>query len=120
MTLLGANGAGKSTTLLTIAGLVKPSVGSIEFDGQDIVHMKPEDIVRHGIALTPEGRGIFAHLSVTDNLRIGAATRKDKAEVAATMDEMFELFPILRERSRSSSPARCREASSRCSRWRAR
>jgi branched-chain amino acid transport system ATP-binding protein len=100
VTLLGANGAGKSTTLLTIAGLVKPSAGSIEFEGQDIVHMKPEDIVRHGIALTPEGRGIFAHLSVTDNLRIGAATRKDKAEVAATMDEMFELFPILKERSR--------------------
>jgi branched-chain amino acid transport system ATP-binding protein len=100
VTLLGANGAGKSTTLLTIAGLVKPSAGDIEFDGQDIGHMKPEDIVRLGIALTPEGRGIFAHLSVTDNLRIGAATRKDKAEVAATMDEMFELFPILRERSR--------------------
>ncbi len=100
VTLLGANGAGKSTTLLTIAGLVKPSAGGIEFEGRDIVHMKPEDIVRHGIALTPEGRGIFAHLSVTDNLRIGAATRKDKAEVAATMDEMFELFPILRERSR--------------------
>jgi branched-chain amino acid transport system ATP-binding protein len=100
VTLLGANGAGKSTTLLTIAGLVKPSAGGIEFEGQDIVHMKPEDIVRHGIALTPEGRGIFAHLSVTDNLRIGAATRKDKAEVAATMDEMFELFPILNERSR--------------------
>lgn len=100
VTLLGANGAGKSTTLLTVAGLVRPSAGAIEFDGQDITHMKPEDIVRHGIALTPEGRGIFAHLSVTDNLRIGAATRKDKAEVAATMDEMFELFPILRERSR--------------------
>jgi branched-chain amino acid transport system ATP-binding protein len=100
VTLLGANGAGKSTTLLTIAGLVKPSAGGIEFDGQDIGHMKPEDIVRLGIALTPEGRGIFAHLSVTDNLRIGAATRKDKAEVAATTEEMFELFPILRERSR--------------------
>ena len=100
VTLLGANGAGKSTTLLTIAGLVKPSAGGIEFDGQDIGHMKPEDIVLLGIALTPEGRGIFAHLSVTDNLRIGAATRRDKAEVAATMEEMFELFPILRERSR--------------------
>jgi branched-chain amino acid transport system ATP-binding protein len=100
VTLLGANGAGKSTTLLTIAGLVKPSAGAIAFDGRDIVHMKPEDVVRLGIALTPEGRGIFAHLSVTDNLRIGAATRKDKAEVAGTMEEMFDLFPILRERSR--------------------
>ena len=100
VTLLGANGAGKSTTLLTIAGLVKPSAGTIAFDGQDITHMKPEDIVRLGMALTPEGRGIFAHLSVSDNLRIGAATRKDKAEVADTTEEMFELFPILRERSR--------------------
>jgi branched-chain amino acid transport system ATP-binding protein len=100
VTLLGANGAGKSTTLLTIAGLVKPSAGVIELDGDDIVHVKAEDIVRRGIALTPEGRGIFAHLSVRDNLRIGAATRKDKAEVAATMEEMLDLFPILRERSR--------------------
>jgi branched-chain amino acid transport system ATP-binding protein len=100
VTLLGANGAGKSTTLLTVAGLVKPSAGTITVDGQDIVHMKPEDIVRLGIALTPEGRGIFAHLSVTDNLRIGAATRKDKAEVAGTMEEMFDLFPILRERAK--------------------
>jgi branched-chain amino acid transport system ATP-binding protein len=100
VTLLGANGAGKSTTLLTVAGLVKPSAGTIAFDGQDIVHMKPEDIVRLGIALTPEGRGIFAHLSVTDNLRIGAATRKDKAEIAGTMEEMFDLFPILRERAK--------------------
>jgi branched-chain amino acid transport system ATP-binding protein len=98
--LLGANGAGKSTTLLTIAGLVRPSAGAITFDGQDILHMKPEDVVRLGIALTPEGRGIFTHLSVTDNLRIGAATRKDKAEVSATMAEMFDLFPILRERAK--------------------
>ena len=100
VTLLGANGAGKSTTLLTIAGLVRPSAGTIEFDGEDIVHLKAEDVVRRGLALTPEGRGIFAHLTVTDNLRIGATVRKDKAGVAETMDQMFELFPILRERAR--------------------
>ena len=100
VTLLGANGAGKSTTLLTIAGLVRPSAGTIEFDGADIVHLKAEDVVRRGLALTPEGRGIFAHLTVTDNLRIGATVRKDKAGVAETMDQMFELFPILRERAR--------------------
>jgi branched-chain amino acid transport system ATP-binding protein len=100
VTLLGANGAGKSTTLLTIAGLVRPSAGTIEFDGADIVHLKAEDVVRRGVALTPEGRGIFAHLSVTDNLRIGATVRKDKAGVAETMEEMFDLFPILRERAR--------------------
>lgn len=100
VTLLGANGAGKSTTLLTIAGLVRPSAGTIELDGADIVHLKAEDVVRQGLALTPEGRGIFAHLTVTENLRIGAAVRKDKAGVAETMEEMFELFPILRERYR--------------------
>jgi branched-chain amino acid transport system ATP-binding protein len=100
VTLLGANGAGKSTTLLTIAGLVRPSAGTIEFDGADILHLKAEDVVRRGVALTPEGRGIFAHLSVTDNLRIGATVRKDKAGVAETMEEMFDLFPILRERAR--------------------
>jgi branched-chain amino acid transport system ATP-binding protein len=98
--LLGANGAGKSTTLLTIAGLVRPTAGAIELDGADILHLKAEDVVRRGIALTPEGRGIFAHLTVKDNLRIGAAVRKDKAGVAETMEEMFDLFPILGERSR--------------------
>jgi branched-chain amino acid transport system ATP-binding protein len=100
VTLLGANGAGKSTTLLTIAGLVKQSAGTIEFDGHDLKQIKPEDIVRLGVALTPEGRGIFAHLTVTDNLRLGAAVCKDKAAVAQTMGEMFELFPILGERAK--------------------
>ena len=100
VTLLGANGAGKSTTLLTIAGLVQPSAGAIEFDGADLLRLRTEDIVRLGIALTPEGRGIFAHLTVMDNLRIGAAVRKDKAGVAETIEEMLDLFPILRERSR--------------------
>jgi len=100
VTLLGANGAGKSTTLLTIAGLVKPSAGTVEFAGQELNQCKPEDIVRRGVALTPEGRGIFAHLTVTDNLRIGAAVCKDRSAVAETMEEMFGLFPILRERAR--------------------
>ncbi len=96
--LLGANGAGKSTMLLTVAGLVRPTAGSIEFDGRRIDGLKAEDIVRLGIALTPEGRGIFAHLTVADNLRLGAAVRKDRAAIAADMDEMCTLFPILGER----------------------
>jgi branched-chain amino acid transport system ATP-binding protein len=96
--LLGANGAGKSTMLLTVAGLVKPTAGSIEFDGQRIDTLKAEDIVRRGVALTPEGRGIFAHLTVADNLRLGAAVRKDRAAIAADADEMCELFPILGQR----------------------
>jgi len=98
--LLGANGAGKSTTLMTIAGLVRASSGSIEFDGADIGHLKPEEIVRRGIAVAPEGRRIFAHLTVTQNLRLGATVRKDKAAIGETMGDMFGLFPILRERSR--------------------
>jgi branched-chain amino acid transport system ATP-binding protein len=96
--LLGANGAGKSTMLLTIAGLVKATAGTIEFDGRRIDHLKAEDIVRLGMALTPEGRGIFAHLTVGDNLRLGAAVRKDRAAIAADMDEMCTLFPILGRR----------------------
>jgi branched-chain amino acid transport system ATP-binding protein len=100
VTLLGANGAGKSTTLMTIAGLVRGSAGTIEFDGEQIGHLKPEEIVRRGVALAPEGRRVFAHLTVTENLRLGAAICRDKALVAKTMEEMFDLFPILRERSR--------------------
>jgi branched-chain amino acid transport system ATP-binding protein len=100
VTLLGANGAGKSTTLMTIAGLVRSFAGTVEFDGEQIGHLKPEEIVRRGVALAPEGRRIFAHLTVTENLRLGAAICKDRAQVAQTMEEMFELFPILRERSR--------------------
>lgn len=98
--LLGANGAGKSTTLMTITGLVRATSGSITFDGEQIERLKPEEIVRRRIALTPEGRRIFAHLSVTDNLRLGAATRKDKDGIAADTEEMFELFPILKARRR--------------------
>ena len=115
--MLGANGAGKSTTLLTIAGLVKPSAGSIEFEGQDIVHMKPEDIVRRGVALTPEGRGIFAQLSVADNLRIGAATRED-GEARRLWSESSTLFPSCGAVA-GSSPGRSPAESSRCSRSRA-
>jgi branched-chain amino acid transport system ATP-binding protein len=100
VTMLGANGAGKSTTLMTIAGLVRSFAGTVEFDGEQIGHLKPEEIVRRGVALAPEGRRVFAHLTVTENLRLGAAICKDKAQIAHTMEEMFELFPILRERSR--------------------
>jgi branched-chain amino acid transport system ATP-binding protein len=98
--LLGANGAGKSTMLLTIAGLVRATGGTMEFDGRRIDGLKPEDIVRRGITLTPEGRGIFASLTVADNLRVGAAVRKDRAGIAADTDEMCSLFPILGERRR--------------------
>jgi len=96
--LLGANGAGKSTTLSTITGLVRASSGKVILDGQEVQRQNPEEIVKRGIALTPEGRRIFSHLTVTENLRLGAATRRDKDGIAADMEAQFSLFPVLRER----------------------
>jgi branched-chain amino acid transport system ATP-binding protein len=96
--LLGANGAGKSTLLMTIAGLVNTMSGSISFDGERIDAMPPERILRRGMALTPEGRRVFARMTVADNLRMGAASRRDAAGIAADTGEVLELFPILRER----------------------
>ncbi len=98
--LLGSNGAGKSTTLMTITGLVKASSGSVRLDGEEVQRLRPEEIVRRGIAMAPEGRRIFSHLTVTENLRLGAATRRDRDAVAADMDTQFELFPILRQRQK--------------------
>ena len=98
--LLGANGAGKSTLLMTIAGLVNSTAGRITFAGKQIDHMPPERILRAGIALTPEGRRVFAKLSVADNLRMGAASRRDADGIAADTEEVLELFPRLSERYR--------------------
>lgn len=96
--LVGSNGAGKSSTLATVAGLLRPTMGTVEFDGQSIHHLPPEDVVRLGIALVPEDRNIFAGLTVAENLRLGAAIRKDPSEIQQDMDEMCERFPILGER----------------------
>ena len=96
--LVGANGAGKSTTLATIAGILHPTAGTIEFEGQPIDTLAPEDIVRQGIALVPENRNIFAGLTVAENLRLGAAIRRDRAEIQSDTDEMCSRFPILGER----------------------
>lgn len=97
VTLIGANGAGKSTTLRTIAGLVKPGSGSIEFMGEDISAKDPASIVSRGITLVPEGRKIFPDLTVLENLKIGAYLRKDNLEKDLTW--VYELFPRLKERS---------------------
>ncbi len=102
-TLIGSNGAGKSTTLRTISGLVRPSSGSIRFDGQHIGAMAPHKIVRLGIAQSPEGRGVFANLTVHENLEIGAYTRNDRAEVARDRERVLHLFPRLRERLKQLS-----------------
>ncbi|HEY4243718.1 MAG TPA: ABC transporter ATP-binding protein [Kofleriaceae bacterium] len=97
-TLIGANGAGKTTTLRAISGLVAPSHGQILFDGRDVVGMKPHAIVARGIAHVPEGRGIFANLSVTENLELGGYLRRDRAGVAKDRERALDLFPRLRER----------------------
>ena len=96
--LIGSNGAGKTTTLRTISGLIHPSRGTIKFNGKDITHTEPQKIVNLGICQSPEGRRLFARMSVLDNLRMGAYTRKNQADVARDMERVFELFPRLKER----------------------
>jgi len=97
VTLIGANGAGKSTTLNTIAGLIKPDSGSIELSGESIVGVRPHKIVEKGLALCPEGRRVFTRMSVAENLDMGGYTRTD-AENAETIKVVYERFPRLRER----------------------
>ncbi|HEX9074696.1 MAG TPA: ABC transporter ATP-binding protein [Anaerolineae bacterium] len=97
--LLGANGAGKSTTIKTVTGLLKPAKGRIEFMGQDITRREPEDIAEMGIACVPEGRHIFPGLTVLDNLMLGTTARKHstKAEIGQDLDRVFEVFPDLKQ-----------------------
>jgi branched-chain amino acid transport system ATP-binding protein len=97
-TVLGSNGAGKSTILKTISGIIDPSKGSIEFDGQDITARDPALIVQRGLSHVPEGREVFPLLSVHDNLMMGAYTRRDRDRVAHDLEAVYTYFPILRER----------------------
>ena len=99
VTLIGANGAGKSTTLRTITGLVKASSGSIQWNGEELLGKSIDKIVGSGIAMSPEGRRVFADMSVLENLRIGAYLRKDKAEIEKDVQWVYSLFPRLEERS---------------------
>lgn len=98
VTLIGANGAGKSTILRTISGLVKPSSGEIEYLGKPIHNVATRKIVEQGIAQVPEGRHVFKGLTVQENLDLGSFTRKDKQNLAGDLEAVFERFPILRER----------------------
>ncbi|WP_206811670.1 ABC transporter ATP-binding protein [Paradesulfitobacterium ferrireducens] len=98
VTLIGSNGAGKSTLLKTISGLVRPKTGSITFEGEEITKASPDAIVGRGIAHVPEGRRIFTNLTVMENLKAGAYLRKDKEQLQTDYEEMFSLFPILKER----------------------
>ena len=96
--LIGANGAGKTTTLQTITGLISPKKGQIFFEGQEITHVPAHKIVSMGMAHVPEGRRVFAQLSVLDNLKLGAFTRKDKEEIEETLIRVYKRFPRLEER----------------------
>ena len=98
-TVLGSNGAGKTTILKTISGIIDPRRGSIEFDGQDITAQDPALIVQRGLSHVPEGREVFPLLSVHDNLLMGAYTRKDRDQVARDLETVYGYFPILRERT---------------------
>jgi branched-chain amino acid transport system ATP-binding protein len=98
VTLIGANGAGKSTTLRSINGLNHPRRGTIRFDGREITHKPPHDIVKLGIAQSPEGRKLFPRMTVTENLEMGAFQRRDRAAMKEDMERVFELFPRLAER----------------------
>jgi branched-chain amino acid transport system ATP-binding protein len=97
--LIGANGAGKSTTLKSIVGLVKPVSGTITYGGKDLLKVSTKDMVRNGITLVPEGRKIFPDLTVLENLNIGAFARSDDKEVRKDREWVYELFPILKERT---------------------
>ncbi len=99
VTLVGANGAGKSTTLRSIVGLLKPQGGIITYKGKNLLEQKTQNMVREGITLVPEGRRVFPNLTVLENLKIGAFTRTDEKEIKADMEWVFELFPRLKERT---------------------
>jgi branched-chain amino acid transport system ATP-binding protein len=98
VTLIGANGAGKSTTLRAVSGMVRPSAGRVEFDGQDITGTPSHELVKRGLCHVPEGRGIFANLTVAENLDLGGYARADRSALAADRERSLTLFPRLRER----------------------
>ena len=100
VTLIGANGAGKTTTLKALAGLIRPAAGRIHYNNKDITARPAYALVREGLALVPEGRGIFGLLTVEENLAMGAYSRADRAQVAADFDRMYTVFPRLAERRR--------------------
>ena len=98
VTLIGANGAGKTTTLRSISGLLKPRQGAITLDGEDLAPYKAHEVVYKGVAMVPEGRGVFARLTVAENLDMGAFSRKDKDNIAEDLERIFSLFPRMKER----------------------
>ncbi len=114
VTLIGANGAGKSTTLRTVSGLLRPRQGHVSFKGKDITLMPAEQIVRLGISHVPEGRKIFAPLTVRENLEMGAYTRNDPTEISETMERCFQALSPPAASASTSWAAPCPAASSKC------
>jgi branched-chain amino acid transport system ATP-binding protein len=100
VTLIGSNGAGKSTTLRSISGLSPPRQGSIRFKGREITETPPQEIVSMGVAQSPEGRHVFPRMTVQENLLLGAYLRRDQSEIASDLDRVYDLFPRLKERQR--------------------
>jgi branched-chain amino acid transport system ATP-binding protein len=103
VTLIGANGAGKSTTLRTITGLLEPAEGRVIFEGEDISGKPTHKLVARGISMSPEGRGVFANLSVRENLQMGAYLQKNRSQIASDMEHVFVMFPRLKEREAQSA-----------------
>jgi branched-chain amino acid transport system ATP-binding protein len=103
VTLIGSNGAGKSTTLRSISGLTAPSQGTVRFDGNEIAETPPQDIVRMGISLSPEGRHCFSRMTVRENLELGAFLRRDRDIIERDLDRVYELFPRLKEREKQKA-----------------
>ena len=103
VTLIGSNGAGKSTTLLALSGLLAPTSGTMQFDGSDLVALPAHQRVMNGLVQVPEGRRVFPEMSVAENLEIGAHTRRDRAQIATDLSEVFGIFPRLAERKNQAA-----------------
>ncbi len=101
--VLGANGAGKTTLLRSMTGLVRPRAGRVLFDGVDLTKLHVEDVVRHGVAHVPEGRSVIQELTVDENLRLGGLWRHDRADRRRAVEEVYELFPLLKERRKRAA-----------------
>jgi len=103
VSLIGANGAGKSTILKAVTGLTRPAAGEIWFEGERVDRLQPAELVQRGIAMVPEGRRVFPHMSIRDNLMMGAYTRRDRAQVSGDLERILTRFPRLRERIRQNA-----------------
>lgn len=103
VSIIGPNGAGKSTVLKAVHGMLKPSSGTIQLDGKELIGMRPEHIIRHGMAVVPQGRIVFGNMTVTENLEMGAYSLKDKSRIPGLMDQVFGLFPRLAERRKQAA-----------------